>query len=130
MGVEAETLVGWLITIAIAIIGWLIYRLTAAIKTNNDLLKEEIKEVKEDAGDNLAAAKASYKNMGERLDKDIRGIRDSVVFKDVFEQHEKLEEMREKNFKQMYTGVTDQLSGLNRKLDTLIERALNSNGGG
>ena len=130
MGVEAQDLVGWLLTISIAVIGWLIYRLTASVNRNNDLLKEEIKTVKEDAEADIEKARASYKNMGSRLDGEIKSLRNSVVFTDVFAQHEKLEDMREKNFQQMYNGVTNQLTAINGKIDTLIEAALKRTTGG
>lgn len=130
MGVEAQDLVGWLLTISIAVIGWLIYRLTAAIKTNNDLLKAEIKTVKEDAESDLDKAKTSYKNMGSRLDGEIKSLRNTVVFTDVFAQHEKLENLRYTNIKQMYDGLSDQLGNINKKIDTLIEAALKRANGG
>ena len=84
-------IIGLFITVAFAVIGWFLYRLNANVSTMVSTLKTDMQ------------------NMATRLDGDIKSIRESAVFKDVFEQHEKLEDIRYKSTERMHSVLAEQL---------------------
>jgi len=107
--------------VVLLIIGWFFYRLSGSIgaieknaKDRIDEAKGAIKICKEDVEEEL-------KGITKRIDGDIRELRQTVLFSDVFKQHEKLEDIRYKALQQLQDTTQKQLDVINTKLDNIVK---------
>ena len=107
---------GWVLTGLGLIMAWNQWRLNDILtvqaettKRLDDRISEEALRTDKELTEKTTEITKAISGVAHRIDGDVKSIRDSVIFKDVFEQHEKFEEARYDGTERIFRILEEQM---------------------